>query len=215
MLYRTSRQRAFCETPCFAQVNASTGFIRRIKRELQQPITPLRPAPAPHHAHTAPAPQHHGHHGTDYGYPKTPQDSIMLAKARLLVKSQEMVHALHQPKAASPPSRGASSPSSPPASSANHVTSTLFPIFFGVMHRHPLTSVPRFQPSSPLLPSPFLSVSLSQALSLSTINIPKSVPLPPAPRSPIGQQIPDNWLGHKFSKVHLIVLLFSAQVPGN
>ena len=38
MLYRTSRSRALGETPCFAQVNASTGFIRRIKRELQQLI---------------------------------------------------------------------------------------------------------------------------------------------------------------------------------
>ncbi len=123
MLYRTSRSRALGETPCFAQVNASTGLIRRIKRELQQPITPPPPAPAPHYAHTAPAPQHHGHHGTDYGYPTTPQDSIIFERARLGVERQEMVHAMQQPKT-------------------------------------------------------------------------------PALRLPIGQQIPDTWLRHEFSRVH-------------
>ena len=64
MLYiRTSRPRALRETPFFAQENVSTGFKRRIKRDFQQPITPPLRAPAPHHAHTSPAPEHHGHHG--------------------------------------------------------------------------------------------------------------------------------------------------------
>jgi hypothetical protein len=90
-----------------------------------QPITPLRPAPAPHHARTAPAPQH----GTDYGYPTTPC-------AHLGVERQEVVHAMQQPKA-------------------------------------------------------------------------------PAPRPPIGQQIPGDWRWHKISKVNLMVFLFSAHVLGH
>ena len=95
IVIRTSRPRASGETPCFAQKNETTGFRRWIKRELHQSINPPRPAPAPHHAHTAPAPQHHGHHGTDYGYPTTPC-------ARLGVERQEMVHAMHHPKAPAP-----------------------------------------------------------------------------------------------------------------